>query len=224
MIKRLKQAFTLSEVLITLGIIGVVAAITIPMLISKYVEKRTVNQLKATQSILAQAIRLSEDEYGDASTWAEGYWTSQGAKDIAEKLKPSLKIAVDCGVSDSKNLCIKKTYYRKNGEKHDINYATDTRYYKIVILNGTAIWWKSTDENERKGGTYIEFFIDTNGTNLPNTWGKDLFVFSYENGGLRPFGAPNSAYPYKQHCLPKEATGYGCTYWVLQTGKMDYLK
>lgn len=216
-------AFTLSEVLITLGIIGVVSAITIPALMTKYYEKRTVNQLKATQSILSQAIKLSEEEYGDAASWAEGYWTSKGAIEIAEKLKPSLKIAIDCGVSDKNGTCIKRTYYRKNGQKHDINYATDNRYYKIVLMNGTAVWWKSTDEGERRSGTYIEIFIDTNGTQQPNTWGKDLFVFAYENYGLRPFGAPNSHYPFKNHCLPKNSTGYGCAYWVVMNQDMSYL-
>lgn len=218
------KGFTLAETLITLGIIGIVAAMTIPNIMSKIYEKRTVNQLKAAQSILSQAVRHSEDEYGDASSWATGYWTSQGAQDIATKLKPSLKIAIDCGVSDKDGACIKRTYYRKNGQKHDINYATDNRYYKIVLLNGTAVWWKSTDQNERSKGTYIEFFIDTNGTQQPNTCGKDLFVLSYENGGLRPFGAPNSYYPYKNHCQPKNSTGYGCAYWVLNNQDLSYLK
>ncbi len=217
------RAFTLAEVLITLGIIGIVAAMTIPNIISKNFEKRTVTQLKATQSILAQAIRLSEEEYGDASSWTQERWTTKGAIEIADKLKPSLKIAVDCGTSDPSGNCIKKTYYRKNGQKHDVNYATDRRYYKVVLLNGTAIWWKATDASELRGGVYIEIWVDTNGTNLPNTWGKDLFVFAYENEGLRPFGAPKSHYPYKNHCIPKNSTGYGCTYWVVMNQNMSYL-
>lgn len=35
-----KRGFTLAEVLITLGIIGVIAAITIPMLIEAYIKKQ----------------------------------------------------------------------------------------------------------------------------------------------------------------------------------------
>lgn len=144
--KRAKlQAFTLAEILITLGIIGIVAAMTIPNLMAKIYEKRTVTQLKAAQSILSQAVKSSEEEYGDASSWFTGYTSSQTALDIAEKLKPSLKIAVDCGISDPNGYCIQKTYYRKNGQKHDINYATNTSYYKVVLLNGTALWWKATD-------------------------------------------------------------------------------
>ena len=64
-----KTAFTLAEVLITLGIIGIVAAMTIPTLIQKNFEKQTVAKLRETQSILSQAMRMAEDEYGDACGW-----------------------------------------------------------------------------------------------------------------------------------------------------------
>ena len=109
--KELQQAFTLAEVLITLGIIGIVAAMTIPNLMTKYYEKRTVNQLKEIQSIIAQSVRMSEEEFGDASSWTNEYWTKKGDEEIAEKLKYSLKIATDCGTSDPKNACIKKHIY-----------------------------------------------------------------------------------------------------------------
>lgn len=217
------RAFTLAEVLITLGIIGVVAAMTIPNLIQKNQEKQTVVKLRATQSVLSQALRMSEQENGDASGWVSEYWTSSDAINIANNLKPYLKIAIDCGVSDTKHNCIKKSYKRKNGSAHEVNYATDSRYYKIVLMNGTAIWWKSTDNVERTSNAYIHFFIDTNGDKLPNTWGHDLFAFAYINNGLKPYGTPDSYYPYTNSCIPKNSTGYGCAYYVLQTGKMDYL-
>ena len=217
-----KAGFTLAEVLITLGIIGVVAAMTIPNLITKIQEKRTVTNLRATHSILAQAIRLAEEEYGEATGWTQENWTSKGAVEIADKLKPFLKIALDCGTSDPNGHCIKTQYKRRNGQYHDVNYATDTRYYKITLLNGTAIWWKSTDLTAKNAGSYISFFVDTNGANMPNQWGEDLFSFSYDQNSLRPSGAPNTVQPYTTHCLPKNSTGYGCAYYVLLTQSMKY--
>ena len=62
-------AFTLAEVLITLGIIGVVAAMTIPTLISKTQKKEAVTRLKGAYSQIAQAIRMSEADNGDISNW-----------------------------------------------------------------------------------------------------------------------------------------------------------
>lgn len=56
------RAFTLSEVLITLGIIGVVAAMTLPNLIMKYEKQKTVEQLKVAYSLLSQAVSNSVAE------------------------------------------------------------------------------------------------------------------------------------------------------------------
>ena len=63
------NAFTLAEVLITLGIIGVVAAMTMPILIQKYNNKITETRLAKFYSMYNQAIRLATIEYGDPSSW-----------------------------------------------------------------------------------------------------------------------------------------------------------
>lgn len=57
-----KKAFTLAEVLITLGIIGVVAALTMPSLMSNYRRKVAETQLKQTYSILLNAVTKGEQE------------------------------------------------------------------------------------------------------------------------------------------------------------------
>lgn len=59
-----KKAFTLAEVLITLGIIGVVAAITIPGLITKYQKLATVVKLKKVYSQLNQVMLSINDDPG----------------------------------------------------------------------------------------------------------------------------------------------------------------
>ena len=53
---RKRPAFTLAEVLITLGIIGVVAAMTMPSVITNYQKKQTAAQLKKAYSIVSQAL------------------------------------------------------------------------------------------------------------------------------------------------------------------------
>ena len=67
--KAFKAGFTLAEVLITLGIIGVVAAMTIPTLMTAYQKKQIVTRLKRAYSIVQQSIRLSEDENGEVESW-----------------------------------------------------------------------------------------------------------------------------------------------------------
>lgn len=56
------KAFTLAEVLITLGIIGVVAAMTLPTLINSYKKQQTVTHLQKVYTSLNQALRLARSE------------------------------------------------------------------------------------------------------------------------------------------------------------------
>lgn len=60
----MKKAFTLAEVLITLGITGVVAAMTIPTLISNTNGHKYRSKFKKTISTLSQAARMSDAQYG----------------------------------------------------------------------------------------------------------------------------------------------------------------
>ena len=64
-----RAAFTLAEVLITLAIIGIVAAMTIPTLVQSYKKKVVESRLLKFYSTMQQAIKLSEIENGPLSTW-----------------------------------------------------------------------------------------------------------------------------------------------------------
>ena len=59
----MRKAFTLAEVLITLGIIGVVAAMTIPNLISNINGAKYRNQFKKAMSTLSQAARMNQAQF-----------------------------------------------------------------------------------------------------------------------------------------------------------------
>ena len=64
-----KKGFTLAEVLITLAIIGVVAAMTIPTLISNYKKHTVETKLKRVYSVMNNAIKLSTIDNGETATW-----------------------------------------------------------------------------------------------------------------------------------------------------------
>ena len=64
-----KRAFTLAEVLITLGIIGIVAALTLPALVSNYRKNVAETRLKHFYSTINQAIKSAEADYGDVTQW-----------------------------------------------------------------------------------------------------------------------------------------------------------
>lgn len=215
----MNKGFTLAEVLITLGIIGIVAAITLPNLIQSNFEKRTVSILRETQSILSQAIRMAEEENGEVSGWGFSGGMTQGeGTTIANYLRPHIKIAVDCGFKDKKR-CIPDTKYKLLNGIWD-NYTTTRMHYAIKLLNGSSVWFRSADNSEIKTNSYITFFIDINGPALPNTVGKDMFVFKYENNGIKPSGTPGTK---DANSCNLKSTGWGCAYYVLQNQNMNYL-
>lgn len=63
------RAFTLAEVLITLGVLGIISAITLPTIITNYQKKRVETQLFGFYSKINQAIRLSSVDNGDIEGW-----------------------------------------------------------------------------------------------------------------------------------------------------------
>ena len=216
------MGFTLAEVLITLGIIGVVAAMTIPNLISNIKDKRTVSQLRATHSILANAIRLAEEEYGDFSGWNLKMDTSEeDAIEISKVLRQFLKFATDCGTDDVEGKCAPTVIYRNlKGSNHQ-SYHRAKNYYKVMLNNGSSVWWRSSGQSAYQQGKDATFFIDLNGHQSPNQVGRDLFVFNYEKGSLRPVGAPG--YSDSKNCKLNDE-GWGCAYFVLTNGHMKYPK
>ena len=65
----MKRAFTMAEVLITIGVVGLIAALTIPQLIEGYQKKETVTRLKRSYTLIQQAIRMAEGENDEFKYW-----------------------------------------------------------------------------------------------------------------------------------------------------------
>lgn len=64
MVGKNKFAFTLAEVLVTLGIIGVVAAITMPTLVANNREKQLITALKKNNALIEQSLYMVQSKYG----------------------------------------------------------------------------------------------------------------------------------------------------------------
>ena len=74
-----KAAFTLAEVLISLGIIGIVAALTLPAIISNYKKSVIETSVKKFYTNINQAIIMSERENGDRHDWSRTAYYDDGA-------------------------------------------------------------------------------------------------------------------------------------------------
>lgn len=214
------NGFTLAEVLITLGIIGIVATMTIPNLMQKYYEKQTVTRLKETYSILTQALKICGEEEGYPEEWGITGRNAQSTTIVAKKLLPYFKISVDCGLRMEKNdSCFPDTIKRLNNS-YTSNLKNGNRYF-VSLLNGSSV---AIESGETTADIYMYFLVDTNGKAKPNVWGKDIFEFSYRPSlGLVPSGHPLLNNSYKTNCHSPNDLGYGCAYYILNYGNMDYL-
>ena len=213
-------AFTLSEILITLGVIGVVAAMTLPSVINKYKEQETVNKVKKFYSVMSQAYMLSIKDNGYPNEWNVGNGkTETTANQVATYLKPYLKIIRDCGTS-SGCLNYKEVVKKLNGNLHSANYDTRNEFYKVILSDGSYIWWRGSNkvwcETIEYGNPNICAIIwtDINGGKEPNTVGKDIFYGLITVNGVKP--------SLLEDCN-KNSEGWGCMNYILQNGNMNYL-
>ena len=194
------SAFTLAEVLITIGIIGVVAAMTLPTLIGNYQKKQVISRLKKAFSEYAQAMQMAQVENGTLDTWAlmpsSDFNNNQleQSKYFGEKyLFPNIKTlntciptSSECWADDVKNL---------NNESmtnpHFTNQLTDKAISFITPAGYSVYYWLHSN------GNGMWYTVDVNGPkNRPNQIGKDIFAFGASWGvpgaKIKPMGISNS--------------------------------
>ena len=216
-------AFTLAEVLITLGIIGVVAAMTMPSLITAKQEKATISTIKKNYSIFANALLMAQNDNGELYTWGITK-DADGLNLVSSNLKPYLKIIEDCGVGEKSDCAPGDNGKFKDltGRKRTEDFSSSD-YYSFRLNDGTAvaIQLKTKAECISSESSCMNFYIDTNGKKYPNTLGKDIFYFDgYGNGKLRAAGIDHS--PSETGWAAQE--GWFTTAWAMYKENLDYLR
>lgn len=190
--KKRKLAFTLAEVLITLGIIGIVAAITIPQLVNNYKAKRLRTQFLKSYSTIQQAFK--EMEADDVSTDPTTYNTLEYYKTFMNYLQAPM----DCGIGDNKYLpCVYmrdssskdyKPYKTYNGKTNASMILFDDG--QIALQDGTLLLFENYAPRMR-----VFVSVDLNGyNNKPNRWGYDLFTFQLVDNQLKAMGDTGTTY------------------------------
>ena len=183
-----RAAFTLAEVLITLGIIGIVAAMTIPTLISNYQKKQRLVQLKNSFSVVSNAIRLSEVDNGPMSIWPTGaemdvnaYWVKYLKPYFANPILCATKS--DCGYDDSFDTI-------KWGCGAQWNIMTSDARLLFKLKDGTIVFLPRNSYEADGTPIYVSsLYIDVNGASPPNECAKDVFVFKKTEKGIVPYPA-----------------------------------
>ena len=218
-----KVAFTLAEVLITLGIIGVVAAITLPTIISNYKKQVTVTKLEKAYTTLNQAFKQSEAENESSEFWDDPFVT--GPQVYFEKyFKPYLNGATQC-------FSYKECGYKSNPpykfldntpfQASMLEYSLKNERFAFYLPDGTFYWIHTAGGSAGAVAPSSEVYIDINGGKEPNLIGKDVFRFQRVTGkGFYPLGYNLSAESINSSCI---RSGSLCAAKIMQDGwKITY--
>lgn len=231
-----KKAFTLAETLITLGIIGVVAALTLPTVIQKYKEKQTVTQLKKIYSALSQSYLYAINQYGQPNEWTTEK-TPEQIDLFFDNLTSNMKILKKCNASTEGCWAEHSALV---GEAYN---STAFNHSKLITEDGTAITfylnspecqylaWRADIKDHKITNICGGVQVDINGYKNPNKFGKDTFIFFATQTGIVAAGGINdeSEFNFKNNCntnakgTNQGQSGLGCTAWVLYNENMDYL-
>lgn len=184
-----KRAFTLAEVLITLGIIGVVAALTMPSLLAEHQKKVLETQLKKFSSATQQGLKLAMAK-GEVDSLFDLGVNSDAA--IKAFIIPMFSFTKDCTGSPAN--CFANSYTNLNG--NNIAVYADAQAPCIVSTSGAIACFKfsATDpafvwvnpmiaDYAYVPGQLGYIIVDINGKKSPNKLGRDLFVIGFNNDG-----------------------------------------
>ena len=211
-IMRLKFGFTLVEVLITQGVIGVVSAITLPTVVKNYQKHVIENRLKKSYAIINQALNMAVAENGDIINWEfpQSNAIDENYKFVQTYILPYLNVIKDCKGGKS---CWADKEYLMNGNL-DNTIRNASCIMKFVLLDGSSVaLYFSSD-------TVGHLYLDVNGKSKPNTRGKDIFEFvvvkNFVDGSyIKPKGYNSSKSVIISNC---QNNGFTCAKILMDNG------
>lgn len=196
----MKKAFTLAEVLITLGIIGVVAALTMPSLMANYKKSVAKNQFKKTYSTLTNAFNQTVQDLGESVNCSDESYTSEACKELWNEFVKNLNVVKYCETDAYAQGCVpdysSENFPRTQGCGGFSAPQIKEQQPAAVLADGSIIFpygWQKT--------LYPGIGFDINGFKKPNVGGQDVFSLGISNkSGLPVLGALRDG--YLSYCLP----------------------
>ena len=200
-------AFTIAEILIVLGIIGIIAMDTIPLMVKNTIEMQyKIAAKKAYATSFAAVEKMRDDQGGDLL-----YYLSTPMS-FGPIFKDYFKIIKYCGLMGCIAPTLHSTVYTSlSGQGADTHYVDDGQY---ITADGLFFAIENPDLGiGQPSRVYVT--VDVNGyTKKPNVYGKDIFVFQLTlKNQLLPMGAPGTDYPAATYCnkaIDDAFQGFGC--------------
>ena len=223
--KQKYKAFTLAEVLITLVIIGVIAAITVPTIIQNTEKQEFVTALKKSNSVLKQAfISIARN-----SGYPLGDYEFYNDANFLDEFGNVVNVVKKCNTQAE---CFSTKLYGGNTEYKNLNNTPANTYntwsdgkslitadgmmYTFVKLSSASASIHGLNERDTNN-TIGRIVVDVNGQRKPNKFGLDTFVFYVVNGrGIVPAG------DYSTDTCVRTSHGSSCAAKVLREGKISY--
>ena len=220
--KMKKYGFTLAEVLVTRGIIGVVAALTTPALIQNVGNAKVGPKLAKAKSTFENAVTTMLVENSSNSLL--------GALDELPKEDDDQNAAIAFGKKLSEYMKISPTdrynVVGYNGRQY-FNNGVYQQSMPFVSDDGMVYWlwpWKNHNFHPGRGSQednpYPDIpahqligaiYVDVNGSEAPNKMAKDVFLFyMFNDGSIRPAGSSYFKNVPHYNCLWDENAGSSC--------------
>lgn len=178
-----KFGFTLTEVLITLSIVGVISAMTVPTLMNKYQKEAQAVQIRKASQEFANAIDMYITAEGKTTLAATGIFD-----DVDEFIEDNFKTTNTCNANDTS--CFAASYRSIDNTK---NSAVGCGGKSYTLANSASICVTAFKQNQSFvpggpvlqliGRPYLKVVMDTNGSEKPNIGGRDIFTFYINKKG-----------------------------------------
>ncbi len=170
-----RKGFTLAEVLITLGIIGVVAAMTLPDLKLKMDASANITSLKKFYTEFSNATNLLISEYGEPDSWGLVDNDAESSAAVLDMYKKRLNMTRICLEGDTSCFAF-PVYTYKGVVKITENEYSSWQLKSFVLNNGTTVFFDVNNGN-------FSVFFDVNGLKKPNRLGEDVFAWAVNGKG-----------------------------------------
>ena len=215
-----RAAFTLAEVLITLGIIGVVAAMTLPALIQNYQKGVALTRFKKAYSVMAQALTRAQADYGDTNLW-ENLSIDEAAnanqaivkQNVEKYILPYMTNVMNSGVTTLGELGY--NVYETIGGNKNTNLNTVSKQYYIIELADSITYYFVRGSSDS-----LIIYIDIDGGKRNNIWGKDAFIFRINKltGKFEPYRSGDFSFQRSKSVCYDIADGRTCAALIIENG------
>ena len=190
-------AFTLAEVLVTLGIIGVVSAMTVPTLIQNYQRQSYVTQLHKVYNEMSQAVLKYQTDKNAVNLREAGLGSQTEVNNFIHNY---FKVVKDCG-SDIPSCFASGNYRKLDGVKYPNYDNANDNQNSYILASGAAIGVQAFSDASRN--IVMQIAVDTNGKKGPNIVGRDFFaMYVYNNGVIDEYSVSDDEGTYENVTAP----------------------